>query len=339
MAKFSVLIPVYNAERYLKECIDSVLGQKVDDFEVVLVDDGSQDASGQICDGYASRDRRIRVIHQENQGPTMARIHAFRESQGDFIIYMDSDDCWRTDLLERLNEAIQKYDCDIVSFRWRYMDADGKLSEKIPSIYPVAGIIDDMEMFFAKFFSEEVENCLWKRAVRRSCINGKQIEQLSAIQDIYLGEDMVQSFIMVKDCRNMVYLDDDFYFYRRSLHGLSYGISEKSVTDIAKAREYLWKIMGESQFNGSSYREMVEKNFLEHYLTDLVGIANKYDIGVLIKTASEVKKMHIYQSVRERVDKRLLSKKRRVLYYMEQQGCWRCFLVIARIYKKLLEMH
>ncbi len=339
MMRFSVLIPVYNAEKYLRECMDSVLDQRVEDFEVILVDDGSEDVSGKICDEYALKDKRIRVIHQKNQGPMMARIRAFKESQGDFIIYMDSDDCWREDLLERLNEAIQKYDCDIVSFRWRYMDADGKLLERIPSIYPLAGMIDDMDIFITKFLTEEVENCLWKRTVRRSCIDGKQIEQLSAIKDIYLGEDMVQSFVMVKDCRNMVYLDDDLYLYRRNSQGLSYGISKKSVTDIAKAREYLWQIMRESRFNGTLYREMVEKNFLEHYLTDLVGVASKYDIGVLIKTASEVKKMHIYRSTQKHVDKRLMPRKRRALYYMEQQGCWRCFLVIARLYKKLLEMH
>ena len=115
MVRFSVLIPVYNAEEYLRECIDSVLGQKIEDFEVILVDDGSGDASGEICDEYASRDSRIRVLHQKNQGPMMARICAFKESQGEFIIYMDSDDCWREDLLKRLNEVIQQYDCDIVS--------------------------------------------------------------------------------------------------------------------------------------------------------------------------------------------------------------------------------
>lgn len=335
MAKFSVLIPVYNAEKYFRECIHSVLGQKIEDFEVILVDDGSEDASGELCDEYALHDSRIRVIHQKNQGPMMARICSFQEAKGDFIIYMDSDDCWRGDLLERLDEVIQQYDCDIVSFRWRYMDSEGKLLESIPSLYPSAGMIDDMGEFFAKFFAEEVENCLWKRAVRRTCIDDKQIEKLSEIKEIYLGEDMVQSFVMVKDCRNMVYLNDDVYFYRKNSCGLSYNVTTKSATDIAKAREYLLEILENTKYNQPQYKKMLKKNFLEHYLTDMVGIADRYPVGELKRTAFEIQKQKLYQDTLKQGIGKELPLKRRVLYYLEKRGWWKSFWIVSKVYKRL----
>ena len=92
MPKLSVIVPVYNTEQYLRECIDSILAQTFTDFELILVDDGSTDGSGAICDEYASKDKRIRVIHQKNGGVTRARKAAMRIAAGNWISFIDSDD-------------------------------------------------------------------------------------------------------------------------------------------------------------------------------------------------------------------------------------------------------
>ena len=86
---FSLILPIYNVEKYLRECVDSVLAQTFTDFEVILVNDGSKDNSGSICDEYALKDSRVKVIHKENGGQSTARNRGFLEAQGEYIIFID----------------------------------------------------------------------------------------------------------------------------------------------------------------------------------------------------------------------------------------------------------
>ena len=102
----SVIIPVYNVENYLNRCVDSILSQNLESFEIILVDDGSPDGSGRICDEYAERDSRIKVIHKENGGLSMARNTGIDAALGEYIIFIDSDDWWNPDV--SVNEMIER---------------------------------------------------------------------------------------------------------------------------------------------------------------------------------------------------------------------------------------
>lgn len=112
----SVIIPVYNVEEYLRECVDSVLKQTYEAFEVILVDDGSTDASGDICDSYVEKDARIRVIHQENQGLSGARNAGFASANGMYVYFLDSDDWILPESLEELVDKAQREDAEVVFF-------------------------------------------------------------------------------------------------------------------------------------------------------------------------------------------------------------------------------
>lgn len=105
MPEISVIVPVYKAEDYLHACVDSILSQTVSDFELILVDDGSPDGCGAICDDYAAQDSRVRVIHQENQGQAAARNHALSIAKGEWVCFVDSDDAVHPQMLERLGQA------------------------------------------------------------------------------------------------------------------------------------------------------------------------------------------------------------------------------------------
>ena len=113
----SVIIPVYNVEAYLKKCVDSVLQQTYSDIEVILVDDGSTDGSGAICDEYALQDARVKVIHKENGGLSDARNQGMEVSSGDVISFIDSDDYVSHLFLEILWEAMEKGDCDVAALK------------------------------------------------------------------------------------------------------------------------------------------------------------------------------------------------------------------------------
>lgn len=337
MLLFSILIPVYNSEKYLPECITSILNQTFQNYEVILVNDGSTDSSAQICNQYAKQDKRIKVIHQENQGPLIARITAFNNASGDFIIYMDSDDYWDKGLLDSLQSIINQHQCDIVSFQWEYVDSNGKLFRDIPSVYSSDHILYDIETLITKFLTEETENSLCKRAVKKQKINHEHLIKLAAIKELRFGEDMVQSFVMIKDCKSMVYLDKVLYFYRQNTASLTHQSKTiQMLKDISLAREYIQKILKTSNFNHAKYHYILEKSFLEHYLTDLVNLAENNPVHRLRKTSHEIQRLTIYQSAVKEIKYSDLPLKRRILYIFEQQEWWICFWFIAKIYKKMI---
>ena len=108
MPQISIIIPVYKAEKFLNKCVDSILSQSFSDFELILVDDGSPDGSGAICDAYAQKDNRVRVIHQQNQGQSVARNNAMEQMTGTWVMFVDSDDWMHPRTLELLFNAVQE---------------------------------------------------------------------------------------------------------------------------------------------------------------------------------------------------------------------------------------
>lgn len=114
----SVIVPVYNVEKYLNRCVDSILNQSFQNFEVILVDDGSIDKSGEICDLYAAKDRRIKVIHKENGGLNAARKSGIDVSVGKYIMFIDSDDVYVEGVLEKAHQTIEAENVDIVQFHY-----------------------------------------------------------------------------------------------------------------------------------------------------------------------------------------------------------------------------
>lgn len=127
--ELSILVSVYNTEKYLRRCVDSLLSQTVEDYEIILVDDGSTDGSGRVCDEYAQKNGCVRVIHQENVGPTGARLAGIRASKGAYITFMDSDDYVEPDFYERMLLPVRKdADVDISIGGLMVEEMDGRYS-------------------------------------------------------------------------------------------------------------------------------------------------------------------------------------------------------------------
>lgn len=128
--RISVIIPVYNVEKYLHECVDSVLNQTYQNFEIILVDDGSTDGSPKICDEYAENDKRIKVIHQSNGGLSVARNNGFYASSGDYVYFLDSDDWIEPSSMEVLLECAEERRAQVVFFDAISFEGEGKPCEK-----------------------------------------------------------------------------------------------------------------------------------------------------------------------------------------------------------------
>lgn len=123
----SVIIPIYNVEEYLEKCVNSVLNQTYSDLEIILVDDGSTDNSGKICDELKNKDNRIIVIHQENQGLSAARNAGIAKALGEYIAFVDSDDYIMEDMYETLYKNLEKTDADISICKYQYVKKQQKI--------------------------------------------------------------------------------------------------------------------------------------------------------------------------------------------------------------------
>lgn len=130
--KVSFIIPVYNVEKYLEQCVDSILNQTYHDIEVVLVDDGSSDGSPMICDAYTKKDSRVKVIHKPNGGLSDARNAGLDVASGDYIIFVDSDDFWvgSEDLQQLMTVVRENLDCDFIGFNCSYFYSDSQTYKK-----------------------------------------------------------------------------------------------------------------------------------------------------------------------------------------------------------------
>ena len=117
--KVSIIMPVYNSDQYLRLAVESIINQSMKEWELILIDDGSSDKSGEICDDYAAQDVRIRTFHQENRGITATRNRGIAEATGEYIAFIDNDDEYMPDILEKTYNLAKKYDADIVKFGYR----------------------------------------------------------------------------------------------------------------------------------------------------------------------------------------------------------------------------
>lgn len=231
--KYSVCVPVYNVEKYLSECINSVLAQDYDNFELILVDDGSTDGSGKICDEYALRDDRIKVIHKQNEGLLLTRRCALSHTTGDFIMFLDSDDWWASNLLSRITEIVNSQKCDMVIFNYTSVYPNESVCE--PPIFDDGSVFEKdkkKELYQTVLFCNRL-NPLCLKAVKREIVDVDK--DYSSYADVFSCEDFLQSIPMILNSQKTVYIADNLYFYRRGT-GVTSRIRVDLMLGATKAR-------------------------------------------------------------------------------------------------------
>ena len=162
----SIIVPCYNVEAYLPKCVDSILSQTYSNLEIILVDDGSPDRCGDICDEYAKRDCRIRVIHKKNGGLSDARNVAIDIAKGEYITFVDSDDYVSPDYIETLYGLVEKYRCK-VGVAWLRTFNEGRKADTIQHAY-FDKVFDRMEGIEKMFYQELFDTAAWCKIYHRS---------------------------------------------------------------------------------------------------------------------------------------------------------------------------
>ena len=217
MVKISFIIPVYNVEKYLSACLDSLLVQAVTDWEAILVDDGSSDASGEICDRYAAKDGRFQVIHTPNQGAAKAREIAFHKSTGEYISFIDSDDWIAADTLPIVCSWMKKEEPDVIVMK---MIDSGKTLETTRNFVYAPGCYDRQRLRREVYPSllasphksvSEIPGGLCGKFIRTAllCDNMQYIDHR-----LRMGEDQVWLWPVMMQAERVVFCAQGLYFYR-----------------------------------------------------------------------------------------------------------------------------
>lgn len=214
---FSVLVPVYNTSEYLCECVESILSQSFPDFELLLLDDGSTDDSGAICDDFAAQDPRVRVIHKDNEGLMMTRRRGFREARGDYFICVDSDDkLWTDRALEILHDTIGRTGCDLVLYNYVYGAGGGRPQRTSDLLEQENGHIfegDGKLPLYEKLLTSNNMNNMWIKCPARHVVD-VDVDYSQWQATICRAEDLFQSYPMLTRAQRIAYITDPLYFYR-----------------------------------------------------------------------------------------------------------------------------
>lgn len=272
---FSVCIPVYNTSRYLRECVESVLHQTERDYEIVLVDDGSTDDSGSICDRYADQYENIRVIHKSNEGLMMTRRRGFREAKGDFFICLDSDDyLCDMDALAKIRSLIELKQCDLVIYDYMQGTEDPDVIKKIvlfdkPDGH-VFGSLDKHELYNKYLVGRDL-NAMWIKAMSRDIVD-IEVDYYQWQREICRGEDMFQLPPILTAAKRIGYIHQPLVYYRWTPGSISnkpkFGFYDAYKSIFMRQDEYIpkWRIS----------EEIIKQNAIKRIGTIIGVIANNF---------------------------------------------------------------
>lgn len=236
----SVIIPVYNVEPYLSACLDSVLAQTHRELEILLIDDGSTDGSGAICDRYAAMDPRIRVIHQENGGVSCARNRGLELAAGELISFIDSDDTMEPNMYEFLVQLMQEHGADISHCGYKRLLRDKVL------------LVNDTKKIWVQNSNEALDRFvsgrlfgggLWNKLFRRELLEGIYFRE-----DLKNNEDILFNFEAFRQAQRSVFADYPLYNYvaRFGTSAVFTIPNEKKIRDSCEVSRHIWETLRET---------------------------------------------------------------------------------------------
>ncbi|MFA5576800.1 MAG: glycosyltransferase family 2 protein [Tissierellaceae bacterium] len=209
----SVIIPIYNSERYLERCIKSVLNQSYNNIEIILINDGSTDLSGQICKDYITKDKRIRLIEQANRGPSAARNRGLEVLEGELVLFVDSDDYIDGRMIESLVKEIQASKVDLVISGYKKIYYIEEEIDNIVFSHMYEKIKLAKDEFFNRFhdyFGNYYINYLWNKVYLSSIIKKNKIK---FDEEIGWGEDLIFNLNYIDKIKGVSLIDESYYNY------------------------------------------------------------------------------------------------------------------------------
>lgn len=241
----SIIIPMFNGERYVSKCLNSILSQSLRQFEVIIVDDGSTDNSFDIAKQYSNKDKRIRVFRQKNSGPVCARVKGLKEIKGDYFTFCDIDDYYSSKYsLERMYNCIIESSCDMIQFGYfkklRFLSLKRAGIEKdilnhdqfIEHEYP--------KLLCGYWNESSLETNVWNKLYRKSLTANVSDDLLN--EKVFMGEDLILNLYLCEKCNKVKYISEPLYCYR-DLTGFTCRWKTKDMYDLDKIKQHQIKFL------------------------------------------------------------------------------------------------
>lgn len=259
----SVIVPVYNVEKYLSRCIDSILAQSFSDFELILIDDGSRDNSGKICDEYASKDTRIIVIHKINQGVSAARNDGLDNARGKYISFVDSDDYINPDYLEQMVAALESDNADLAICDISLI-AKGEFHEVINCKFPEGVNLLGRDEVLKNIvqYSSNGYSPLWNKLYKREVI---EQHHLRIPLNLSFGEDLIFNISYFKVSSYIRFINVPLYNYVASEFGLYNKYRPDYISDCMLCRRLMLEELKEYEFYDPGFTRLNKK-----FMSDIV---------------------------------------------------------------------
>lgn len=283
---FSVVVPVYNVEKYLLECLNSIANQTFDDYEVILVDDGSTDNSGKICDEFCATHDKFKVFHKQNEGLLKTRLFGRTKMNGEYMVSIDSDDFIANNSFEILNNYIEKYDKpDVICFN-KYIYQDDKIAKPQNSITDLKIYSKECkkEFLYETFFTTKYNNLVTK-IIKTSLLllDDTDYSVFCANQ----GEDITQSLYSIVNSNTIVVITDFLYYYRQNRDSITRStisienIEKYNLCKLYELKLYYLNVLG----------------FQKQYDKKIIAINIQYGVKLFMRTIASTNSKQIAKDI------------------------------------------
>lgn len=274
--QISIIIPIYNVEKYIRKCVDSILNQSFKSFELILIDDGSDDKSGEICDEYSKCDSRVRVIHKENTGSANSRNIGIKEAKGKYICFVDSDDWIEKDMLKDTNSLAEEYESDIV-ISGIYLDRVSQEGRIIDyqinnSEFSIWDTEEKLRKNIIKLFPNALINSSCNKLYKRKTILDNNVSFI----DTNVGEDTSFNLDIIKYSRSIIVTDKAYYHYMRyeGIKTLTGRLHKDAFKRYLEIHNQMNDLFNEWGVINSNIENEINKTMFSQYFATILKIIN-----------------------------------------------------------------
>ncbi len=269
MNRLSIILPIYNVEKYLPTCIESILGQDFVDYELILVDDGSKDSSSSICDDYSDRYDNIKVVHKKNGGLSDARNVGLSHASGNYVFFIDSDDFLIDNhVLSKINDKLQS-NPDVIAFKSiKWYDETGKFGDDCDDLSVQNNSVPAYEKYLELIDKDTYYNSAWSKVIRRAIL----IENNITFEKGLLGEDNDWYYKVISHIETLELINEPLYVYRQRQGSITKSYKEKNLDDLLWIIEKWTNYIGDKNITGNNL--VIRNSLAKQYCHAIIGYAS-----------------------------------------------------------------
>lgn len=288
---FSVIVLAYRVGPYLAECLDSILNQTFQDFEIILVNPPSDDQTDNICETYQERDKRVNVIKCDNQGQLINRLIGFSAAKGDYLLCVDGDDWWKPVTLETIYTAVQSTFCDWIIFGYEKIKNDQNVGSEVHTFGNMALFEGDgKKRIYEKLIQGEKLNSVCTKAMSRELFkkSNHNYEEFASVRN---GEDLLYCLYVADAAEKILYLDVALYCYRQRSDSVIRTFSLREITDRTIIAKQIETMMRKWKMDTDDYYDILYRSMEMFFIQEIFRCSTS--------SASYKEKMAVFSQIRD----------------------------------------